>query len=76
MLRNAIAHATYKVERQGKIVRFWRKGKLTRSLSFSQVHDLYTDSLYYQQGFTKAVRDFAYGIHPECPYVWHLGPRY
>ncbi len=75
-LRNAIAHATYRVIRAKQKVDIWKKGKAIKTLSFSEVDAWYKDAWYYQHGFTKGVSDFAYTIHPDCPYAWHPGARY
>ena len=75
-LRNSIAHATYRIISARQKVEIWKSGKPVRTISFSEVDILHKDAWYYQRGFIKAVEEFARAIHPECPYVWHAGPRY
>jgi hypothetical protein len=70
VLRNAIAHATYRVHSHDERVDFWNRGQLEASRTFKEVDDMYRDAQSYQQGFVAAVSDFARAIHPECPYVW------
>ena len=71
VLRNAIAHATYRVHSRDERVDFWNRGKIEASRTFNEVDDMYRDAGGYQQGFVAAVSEFARAIHPECPYVWH-----
>jgi len=70
-LRNAIAHAAYRVEPDTGTVDVWAKGKYLKSFTFVQIDEFYRDARCYLQGFMRGVRDFAYQIHDECPYVWH-----
>jgi hypothetical protein len=70
-LRNAIAHATYRVHAEGQSVDFWNKGTLEASRTSEQVERMYRDARSYQQGFVAAVSEFCQGIHPACPYYWH-----
>jgi hypothetical protein len=71
VLRNAIAHATYRIDSRDERVDFWNRGKLVMSRSFKEADTMYRDAGSYQQGFVAAVSEFARAIHPECPYVWH-----
>jgi hypothetical protein len=71
VVRNAIAHSTYRVHSREERVDFWNRGKLEASRTFKQVEDMNRDAGCYQQGFVAAVSDFARAIHPECPYAWH-----
>jgi hypothetical protein len=70
-LRNAIAHATYRVHSGDERVDFWNRGKLKASRTFKEVDAMYREAGSYQQGFVAGVSEFAMAIHPECPYVWH-----
>jgi hypothetical protein len=70
-LRNAIAHATYRVLSDDQRVDIWNKGQLEGSRTFKEVDAMYRDARSYQQGFVAAVSKFAGAIHPDCPYAWH-----
>jgi hypothetical protein len=70
-LRNAIAHATYRVHTDHERVDFWNRGQLEASRSFREVDDMYRNARSYQWGFVAAVGEFARDIHPDCPYAWH-----
>ncbi len=70
-LRNAIAHATYRVHSDHEIVDFWNRGQLETSRTFKEIDDMYGDARSYQQGFVAAVGEFAGAIHPDCSYAWH-----
>jgi len=69
-LRNAIAHATYRVHSDQQRVDIWSKGELIASRTLKEVHDAQRDARSFQQGFIAAVSEFADAIHPDCPYVW------
>ena len=69
-LRNAVAHATYRVHPDREQVDIWDDGERTGSLTFEKVDQAYRDARGYQQGFVAGVSDFAARIHPDCPYAW------